>query len=598
MLSETNLSEGGFLNRLILTLGISILSMACAEKSDLPPQQVLQNAPKDISETGYLVLGAEKLQVKKYLESHPEAMVRVNNPKHGLYEFQFINEEELAAAFPKAQVHENAYFSGEASNKSSTDEFEVPSTIEPQDDERLNKFLDSCKSIRKNNSVFAVEVSQPIDRFEVSYLASPGEAVSLKINSAPDFNMLKTLTLVHAPDEAAMNDLYFESSLARFQPPVGGEYLVFILGQDQGLHCSLARKSIYVTANPSFENQTPILESQRTAFDLKPFWHLFSLDSMSANTLSYLSIRTPTNTTAPKESVVAVLDTGVNYNHFSIHENIQVSKSEIPNNGIDDDQNGFVDDVIGYDFASSDPFPFDDHGHGSHIAGLIASPLFGISKNTKVIPVKVLTGLGVDMGSFVGGTIYAVDQGAKVINASFGWNIDHPLFRWAIDYADKNNVLIVVAAGNGDSNGKGINVDRTPIYPCSYPNKNIICVAAIDEKDKLTTYSNYGVNSVDIATYGGTPSRQILSTNRQNLNGKDFVYKAGTSMATPIVVGAAALLMDTNPNLSTSKVKQILLGTTQKISSGKYLSSGGKLDLTAAVSKAKTRPKSKDNILP
>jgi subtilisin family serine protease len=262
--------------------------------------------------------------------------------------------------------------------------------------------------------------------------------------------------------------------------------------------------------------------------------------------------------------VIASVDSGVDYNHPTLASQIAINEKEIPDNQIDDDKNGFVDDVIGYDLANSDNAPFDDDGHGTHTAALAAGRDFGMAKDAKILPVKVGTDGMSDVGTMASGVYYAVDRGAQIINMSNGATGPgtEPLEK-AVNYAEKHGAIIVAAAGNGDFNsGLGIDDDRAGIVPASLPNDNIITVGASDPFNSLAPYSNYGAHTVDIVAPGGAePGNLILSAATRNPKGDWLVGMAGTSMATPIVAGIVAQVWGLNPSLAPAEVKRIILNS-------------------------------------
>ncbi len=209
--------------------------------------------------------------------------------------------------------------------------------------------------------------------------------------------------------------------------------------------------------------------------------------------------------------IVAVIDTGVDYRHPDLAGNIWHNSGEIAGNGLDDDGNGFVDDTVGYDFLDGDNDPMDPSGHGTHVAGIIAAEgnngtgITGVGWTLKIMALKA----GGASGFFLSSTLiqainYAVDNGAKVINASWGGDDSDPAMRGAIDNAKTQGVLFVAAAGNS-----GRNIDSQPFYPASYDLSNIVSVAASDQDDGLASFSNFGPSSVDV----GAPGSNILSTN-------------------------------------------------------------------------------------
>ncbi len=255
------------------------------------------------------------------------------------------------------------------------------------------------------------------------------------------------------------------------------------------------------------------------------------------------------------ESVlIAVIDTGVDYAHQDLAENIWVNPGEIPGNGIDDDVNGFVDDVHGYDFANDDNDPFDDNGHGTHVSGIIAAVgnngigVTGVNWHAQIMALKFLDAAGNgNISDAAEAIIYAADMGVRIMNNSWGGTTPSRAIEDAIVYAEAADVLIVAAAGNTAGN----NNDIIPNYPASYEFPNIIAVAATDHNDELAPFSCFGVNSVDICA----PGVNILSTTPGN------TYSAfdGTSMATSHVTGAAGLLLAQHGSLSALQMRTHLL---------------------------------------
>ncbi len=279
-------------------------------------------------------------------------------------------------------------------------------------------------------------------------------------------------------------------------------------------------------------------------------------------------------TTGSKDVVVAVLDTGVDYTHEDLAANMWVNPGEIPDNGIDDDNNNYVDDYHGWNFYNDDNDPIDNHGHGTHCAGTIGSVgnngigVTGVNWNVKIMPLKFLDNGSGPISGAISGILYADKMGADIISCSFGGGGDSNSLKDAIN---ASKALVVCSAGN-----EGVNSDITPHYPSGYDCENIISVAATSNQDILSQTSNYGANSVDL----GAPGVYIISTFPNNL----YMGASGTSMAAPYVSGVAALILSQCPTLESVEVKERILDSVDKIDSltGKCVT-GGRLNAYEAL---------------
>ena len=309
--------------------------------------------------------------------------------------------------------------------------------------------------------------------------------------------------------------------------------------------------------------------------------------------------------------IVAVIDTGVDYEHEDLIENLWRNSKEIPGNNIDDDGNGYVDDIVGWDFVSNDNKPYDfttsvmemltgggNPGHGTHCAGNVAARgnngkgIGGVAPNAKIMILRFLSEKGSGTtADAVKAVKYAVDNGAKVLSNSWGSSGEDPndaagnqALRDIVQYSMDKGTLFIAAAGNGDSQGKGYDNDTNsaPAYPASYTHENIISVAALDSSNQLGTFSNWGARSVDI----GAPGVKVYSTISGggysdtvidlSFLGMGVVTWDGTSMATPHVAGAAALYWSKHPNKTWREVKAAIMTSVSSISAmqGKSVSNG------------------------
>lgn len=268
--------------------------------------------------------------------------------------------------------------------------------------------------------------------------------------------------------------------------------------------------------------------------------------------------------TGNKNLTVAVIDTGVAYNHHDLKDNIWVNIVEKEGQpGIDDDENGYIDDIYGYDFFNNDSDPIDDNGHGSHCSGIIGAKgnngigITGINWNTQIMAIKVFSndGRGGPLDKILQAIRYATKMGAKIINNSWGGNFYSKILEQEIREAGEKGVLFIAAAGNEKSNN-----DSIPVYPASYKLPNMISVAAVDNKGERATFSNYGRKTVHVAA----PGESIYSVYPKKTEPTEgYEYLSGTSMATPHVTGIAALLLSNEPNLTPEEVKNRLILTSK-----------------------------------
>jgi subtilisin family serine protease len=291
--------------------------------------------------------------------------------------------------------------------------------------------------------------------------------------------------------------------------------------------------------------------------------------------------------TGSSEIIVAVIDTGIDYNHIDLAENIWVNTREVPNNGIDDDNNGYKDDYRGWNFYSDNNNPIDDHyaAHGTHVAGTIGAignnniGVVGVNWNVKLMALKIMDSLGYTTNSRIVKAIdYAYQNGAKISNNSYGGLPYSQSVYNAISRAGAAGHLFIAAAGNYGTGLDWYDNDIKPVYPASYSCSNIIAVLATDYFDQLASYSHYGKNSVDVGAPGGTADpmdreKDIYST----LAGDFYGYMYGTSMASPHVAGVAALLFGRcYPYITDTQVKRRILEKVDELSSlnGKCVSNG------------------------
>lgn len=284
--------------------------------------------------------------------------------------------------------------------------------------------------------------------------------------------------------------------------------------------------------------------------------------------------------TGSSNIIVADIDSGIDRNHEDLIDNLWTNLNEIPNNGIDDDGNGYIDDINGWDFARDDNDPNEESvcgGHGTHTAGTIGARgnngigVTGVNWNVKIMPLKIFKTYFVifcsaSSSDIISAIDYAAMMGVRVSNNSYGGG---PNSQAEYDAIRASKSIFVAAAGNGGTDGIGDNNDLTPEYPASYDLNNIIAVAATDHNDIRASFSNYGTTSVDLAA----PGVSVLSTTPNDT----YSLFSGTSMATPHVTGSVALLMAYDTGLTNNEIKwRILNGTDNK---GLPVLTGGRLNI-------------------
>lgn len=281
--------------------------------------------------------------------------------------------------------------------------------------------------------------------------------------------------------------------------------------------------------------------------------------------------------------IVAVVDSGVDILHSQLATQIFYNPGEDgdkKNNGVDDDNNGFVDDFAGYNFFENNANVADEVGHGTHVSGIIAAAhedvairsgyVQGVAPRAKILPVKFLGENGGTLSAALKGIDYAILRGAKVINASWGGPGCSSSLRQKVIEAASHNVLFVTAAGNS-----GVNLDHYPEYPAAFNLPLQITVGAITPSFNMSNFSNYSESLVHIFA----PGTAIVST----YPGNSYAGMSGTSMAAPFVAGASAVLLGAEPGFTLKEVRRLLFESSIQ-SDGLQSASHGRVNLGFAVS--------------
>jgi len=297
--------------------------------------------------------------------------------------------------------------------------------------------------------------------------------------------------------------------------------------------------------------------------------------SIGINCIDINAINAWKKTKGSKDVVVGVIDTGVDIYHEDLKNNIYINSREIPNNGIDDDLNNYIDDYQGWDFANDDNTVFDSSiydKHGTHVTGIIAATenevgICGTAPNIRVLPVKFINGSSGYTSDLIKAIEYCKDMNVDIVNCSWGCLEDNYALKEAME---ESGLTFICAAGNN-----GLNTSDTKIYPACFELPNIISVAATDNKGNLANFSNYG-DDIDLAA----PGARILST----LPNNSYGFLSGSSMSAPLVTAALSLLKSYDNNISQSdminRIKNCV-NHTDNLSG--MVASGGSLNVDAVI---------------
>lgn len=519
------------------------------------PNAVLETrkaaAPQQESEAGFIVKADSEQQITDLLNENPTAQYRLINKTHQIYEVFNLATTQLEESSINVMAKNKII-------KLNSQKFEPYVTAQTENENQPN-----CASQSRQGDIKIKDE----DKYNLKSIPqeSPITFEPTEINHAN-----KYYWMVGAPkgskyhSENPKEPFSQKTTKFNFAPDSLGGHVVLMVVETPTGHCEVQSIKLVITKNTPYKK----LNTNNTGENAGEidYHHLDMIGAYEAQQF-----------TKGEGVLVAVIDTGVNYLHEDLNAQIYVNTKEIPNNGIDDDNNGLIDDYAGYDFQNNDAHPYDDAGHGSHVSGLIAGKHHGVAPKATILPLKALGDFGGDLGSIYSALLYAIEQGADVVNMSLGHaGAADPFETFVMSKAEEAGVLVVTAAGNGNAFGVGINTDRSGVYPANLPHKNILNIASMSLDKDITRYSNYGKTTVDISAPGGSPKHPIESLSHENPKGIAYAKMMGTSMAAPVSTGAVALALSVYPDLTPEQTIQLILETGDDVPSLKNKTLSGK----------------------
>jgi len=421
-----------------------------------------------------------------------------------------------------------------------------------------NKFVKGEFIVKfKNNTII-----QTLDYKDNSFFINAPSI--LRLNAKHHISSIESIYISHKQ----LEDLNFGlSNIYKFNVPLNSDILTIV--QEYNIDSSVEYaepnyivKSCGIPNDPYFNEQWSLNNNGQTGGKEDA-----DIDAVEAWDIE----------TGSEDVIIAIIDSGINYMHPDLIDNIWSNHDEIPDNDIDDDNNGFVDDVIGWDFFNDDSDPMDDNSHGTGCAGIVGAVgnngigISGVCWDSKLMPIKSLSSQGAGSIWFlINGILYAADNGADVISMSLGGELVSSSLKDAVDYAFSMGYVLVAAAGN--------NADDEEFYPAAYD--DVIAVSATNYKDKKIDASNYG-NWIDVSA----PGYDIYTTNLDN----NYFYFSMTSSACPHVSGLAGLLLSQDPTLTNEEVRKIIRANVDPYDSEYYIGTG-RINAYKALTRYNTQP--------
>ncbi len=479
--------------------------------------------------------------------------------------------------------------------------------------------ISSHKSLPDSNGhveevkIVKTDFKYPYLRVVETFLKDPVSGVEKVLKQeamVADHLIVKLAAGVGEPSLETLNQKYGAKILKKMLAP--GTYIVELSEHDvdsltKAMDAYRQETSVVSYAEPDYVAQMDTATNMPNDNSFSQLWGLNNTGQTIGGAIgtSDADIDAPeawSIATGSKSVLVGVLDSGVDYNHPDLSPNIWTNPGEIQGNGIDDDGNGFIDDVHGWDFANNDSDPIDDNCHGTHVAGIIGATgnnnigVVGVCWNISIVSIKIADADGVWVATdAINAVYYATKVGVHLTSNSWGGSGFSQTLKDAITDADNHGILFITSAGND-----GVDTDVSPHYPSAYDNPNIIAVAATDQNDALAQFtppksSNYGATTVDLAA----PGKNIFSTfptfvtSYMSSKGFSTNYQSisGTSTAAPYVAGVCALLKSVVPSITHTQTKTFVMSSVDPIPSlsGKCVT-GGRLNVLRALQSATGGP--------
>lgn len=436
-------------------------------------------------------------------------------------------------------------------------DFSITPFFKQEQDEKGNLF--TKKIVQSDNDYILIETRYLTDpltgsRQKVSSQAKVANQVIIRLQEGQSEDRLQGI--VGAGEGRILKKIYGENAYVVELASLNFETLpraIVFFGSQKDIVKRVTENGIRsldaIPNDPNFKNQWGL------------HWQQFMPGDWAWKNFSDADIDAPEAWEITKGSqnvTVAVIDTGIAYTHPDLAPNMWKNSKEIAGNGVDDDKNGLVDDVYGYNFWENNADPMDKDEHGTHVAGIIGAAgnnnlgVSGVNWGVKLMALKCGNLKGIHLDAFLSAVNYASANGVKILNCSFGdTGILSPDEKAALEKAKSAGMLVVCSAGNFSKNN-----DQFPPYPSSAPYDNIISVTGTDSYDEFDEDFNYGKTNVDLAA----PGESIFST----VSPSGYNNKSGTSMAAPFVAGVAALIKSKKPEWSYAKIKQEILESVDK----------------------------------